>query len=112
MFLREEKLKPSATPTETRTGLYFDDIGQIFFYPTQWKVASNVNLKPTHLLWKQVKAHQLQIVNYCLKIHNATWYLLTGCRAFTPYIGSKVKYVEQLKDIGADYLLNRTTKTD
>ena len=48
--------------------------------------------------------HQGQIVNYCLKIHNATWYSLTDCRAFTPYVRSKVKYVEQLKDIVADYL--------
>jgi len=29
---------------------------------------------------------------------------LTDCQSFTPYIGSKVKYLEQLKDIVADYL--------
>jgi len=29
---------------------------------------------------------------------------LTDCRAFTPYIRSKVRYVDQLKDIIADYL--------
>ena len=39
-----------------------------------------------------------------MKIHNATWYPLTECRAFTPYIRSKVRYVDQLKDIIADYL--------
>jgi len=85
-------------------GLYFDEVGQIFFCPTQWKVVSYVNLIPTQLLWKQVKAHQLQIVNYCLQIHNTTWYSLTDCQSFTPYARSKVKYVEQLKDIVADYL--------
>jgi len=58
----------------------------------------------TNSLWKQVKAHQLQIVNYCLKIHSATWYSLTDCQAFTSYIRSKVKYVAQLKGIVADYL--------
>jgi len=63
-----------------------------------------VNLRPTQLLWKQVKAHQPQTVNYCLKNHNTTWYSLTDRRAFTPYIRSKVKYVEQLRDIVADYL--------
>jgi len=99
-----EEIKPTVTPTESHTGLYFDEIGQIFFYPTQWKVVSYVNLIPTQLLWKQVKVHQLQIVNYCLKIHNTTWCSLTDCQAFTPYIRSKVKYVEQLKDIVADYL--------
>jgi len=29
---------------------------------------------------------------------------LTDCRAFTPYIRSKVRYVDQLEDIIADYL--------
>ena len=43
-------------------------------------------------------------MNCCLKIHSTTWYSLTDCRAFTPYIRSKVKYVKQLRDIVADYL--------
>jgi hypothetical protein len=67
-------------------------------------VLSYVNLNPIQLLWKQVKAKQSQIVNYCNKIHNATWYPLTDSRAFTPYIHSMVRYVEQLKDVIADYL--------
>ena len=104
MFPCAEDLKPTITPIESQTGLYFDEIRQIFFYPTQWKVVSYVNLKPTQFLWKQVKAHQLQIMNYCLKIHNVTRYSLTDCRAFAPYIRSKVKYVEKLKDIIADYV--------
>lgn len=63
-----------------------------------------MNLRPTQLLWKQVKVHQSQIVNYCAKIRNSTWYPLTDCSAFTPYIRSKVRYVEQLKDVIADCL--------
>ena len=82
----EEKPKPSIKVTDSSTGLYFDEIGQIFFYPSQWKVVSYVNLKPTQLLWKQVKAHQLHITNYRMEIQNATWYSLTDCRAFTPYV--------------------------
>jgi len=35
-----EEFKPSITPIEPHTGLYFDEIGQIFFYPTLWKVVS------------------------------------------------------------------------
>jgi len=70
-----EELKPTVTPTESHTGLYFEEIGRrIFFYPTQWNVLIYVNIKPTQLLWKQVKAHKLQTVNYCLQIHSATWY--------------------------------------
>ena len=77
-------------------------MGQVFFYPTQWKIVSYVNLKPTHMLWKEVKTHQSQIISYCSKIYNATWYPLTDCRAFTSYIRTKVRYTEQLKDVITD----------
>ena len=51
-----------------------------------------------------MKAHQLQIVNYCAKIRNATWYAMTDCQSFASYVRSKIRHVEQLKDIVADYL--------
>ena len=41
------KLKPSAKAIDSTTGLYFDEMGKIFFYPTQWKVVSYIDLKPT-----------------------------------------------------------------
>jgi hypothetical protein len=97
-------VKPTIASIDSPTGLYFDEMGQILFYPTQWKVVSYVNLKPTQMLWKQVKENPLQIVNYCIKIHNATWYPLTDCCAFTPYIRSQVRYIDQLKNIIADHL--------
>jgi hypothetical protein len=98
------KPKPSITAIDSSTGLYFDEMVQVFFYPTQWKVVSYVSLKPTQLLWRQVKAHQLQVASYCMKIQNTTWYSLTDCRAFMPYVRSKIRYVDLLKDIVADYL--------
>ena len=61
MFPYAGEVKPTITEIESQTGLYFDELGQIFFYPTQWKIVSYVNLKPTQLMWKQVKSHQLQI---------------------------------------------------
>jgi hypothetical protein len=104
IFSYAEEVKPTIASIDSQTGLYFDEVGQVFFYPTQWKVVSYVNLKPTHILWKQVKTQQSQIVDHCNRIHNATWYSLTDCSAFTPYIKSKIRYVEQLKDVIADYL--------
>jgi hypothetical protein len=103
-FTCAEKVKPTIASIESHAGLYSDETGQVFFYPAQWKVVNYVNLKPTQMLWKQVKSQESQIVNYYNKIHNATWYSLTDCRAFTPYVRSKVRYVEQLKEIIADYL--------
>ena len=63
------------------------------------------------MLWKQVKAHQLQISDYCSKIQNATWYPLTDCHAFVNYIRSKVRYVDRLRDIIADYLFTSSERT-
>jgi hypothetical protein len=107
LFPYAEEVKPSITQIETQTGHYFNEIGQIFFYRTQCKIVSYVNLKPTQVLWIQVKSHQLQIVHYCARVSNATWYALTDYRVFTPYVKSKVKYVGQLKDIVADYLTSQ-----
>jgi len=72
-----EEVKPTIVSIDSPAGLYFDEMGQVFFYPTQWKIVSYMNLKPTQMLRKQVKTHQLQIVIYSNKIHNATWYPLT-----------------------------------
>ena len=57
----------------------------------------------TQMLWKQVKAHQSQIVNYCIKICNSTWYPLTDL-CFHFLHKDKIRYVEQLKDVIADYV--------
>lgn len=72
IFTCAEEVKLTVASIDSPLGLYFEEIGQLFFYTTQWEVASYVNLKPSQLVWKQVKAHQLQIVNYCVKIHNTT----------------------------------------
>jgi hypothetical protein len=45
-----------------------------------------------------------------LKISNATWYSLTDCRTFTPYLSSKLNYGDHLKDIIADYLSSQTAR--
>jgi hypothetical protein len=86
-----EDAKPLITSIESQAGLYFDEVGNIFFYPTQWKIISYVDLKPTQRLWKQIKTHQVQIANYCKKVQNATWFQLTDCSSFTPYIRTKTK---------------------
>jgi hypothetical protein len=72
---------------------------QILFYTTQWKIVIYADLKPVQLLWRQVKEHQTKIVECCAKVKNETWYHLIDCRAFPSYIRSKVKYVDQLRDM-------------
>jgi hypothetical protein len=105
-----EDTKPTITPIES-TGIYFDEIGNVFFYPTRWKIVSYVDLKPTQRLWKQVKIHQFQILNYCNKVQNTTWYQMTDCSGFTPYIRTKTRHIEQLKDVVVDYLALNSERT-
>ena len=110
LYTYAEDTKPTITSIEFSAGLYFDEIGNIFFYPTQWKIVSYVDLKPTQRLWKQVKKHQSQIAIYC-EVKNATWYPLTDCSSFTPYIRTKTRYIEQLKDVIADYLASNPERS-
>jgi len=86
LYTNAEDTKPTITSIESSTGLYFYEIGNIFFCPMQWKIVSYVDLKPTQRLWKQVKTHQSQIAIYC-KAKNATRYPLTDGSSFTPYEG-------------------------
>jgi hypothetical protein len=90
------KSEPTTTPISFQTGIYFDEMGQILFYTTQWKVVNYANLKPVQIKWKQVKEHQSKFTEYCGKIQNQTWYYLTDCNAFASYMRSKLKYVDQL----------------
>jgi len=99
-----EKISPTLTQTNSHTGLYFDEIGQVLFYTTQWKIVSYADLKPAQLQWRQVKEHQMKSGEYCTKVKNETWYHLTDCHAFASYVRSKTKYVDQLKSIIAEYL--------
>jgi hypothetical protein len=87
------------------------EIGTVFFYPTQWKIVSYVDLKLTQRLWKQFKTHQSQIAVYCNKVKNATWYSLTDCDSFNPYIKTKTRYIEQLRDVISDYLVSSTERS-
>jgi len=111
LYTYAEDTKPMITSIKSSTGLYFDEIGNIFFYSMQWKIVSYVDLKPTQRLWKQVKIHQSEIAIYCEKVKNATWYPLTDCSSFTPYIRTKTRYIEQLKDVIADYLASNPERS-
>jgi hypothetical protein len=79
-------------------------MGTIMFYPTKWKVVTYINLEPTRELWKQTKIHQRKILEFCKKITGKSWYHYTDCIAFEQYTKSKNKYIDNLKDLVAEYL--------
>jgi hypothetical protein len=76
----------------------------MLFYPTKWKVVTYINLEPTHELWKQTKTHKRKTADFCKKIKDKNWYHYTGYVAFDQYMKSKNKYVDNLKDLVAEYL--------
>jgi hypothetical protein len=85
------------------SGIYYDEIGTVYLYPTKWKVISYVNLSPHGDLWKATKMIQGKIVEYCSKIKSREWYYLTDCRASLPYFEAKAKYRDQLEESIMDY---------
>ena len=48
---------------------------------------------------------------YRKKVKNATWYLVTNCSSFTPYLKIKTQYIEQLKNVIANYLASNPKKS-
>jgi hypothetical protein len=88
----------------SKTGIYFDEVGTISFYPMKWKVITYINLEPARELWKQTKIHQRKVNEFCQKSKDKNWYHYTDCTAFGQYIRSKSKYIDNLKDLIAEYL--------
>jgi hypothetical protein len=84
------KLEATASSNDSRdrfkTGIYFDEVGTVLFYPMKWKVVTYINLEPTRGLWKQTKIHQRKVNEFCQKIRNKDWYHYTECAAFGQYM--------------------------
>ena len=97
-------------PIETETGIYFDEIGIMRFYPIQWKVVSYINLEPTRNLWQSTKSHQKKVLDSCKKIENKKWYHLTNCAAFQNYINPKTRAIDNLKNLIGEYLADENLK--
>jgi hypothetical protein len=64
---------------------------------------SHINLEPTHELWKQTKIHQRKVTDLCQKIKDKKWYHYIDCAAFGQYMRSKGRYIDNLKDLVAEY---------
>lgn len=91
---------------QSQTGIYFDKAGTIYFYLMQWKVVSYINLEPIKELWKSTKEHHRKVAEYCNKVSEANWYHLTGCGAFQQYMRSKTYYIDNLRDLVSEYMVD------
>ena len=97
---------------ESKSGIYFDEVGTVLFYPMKWRVITYINLEPTRELWRQTKIHQKKASEFCQKIKDRSWYHYTDCVAFDQYMRSKTKYIDNLKDLLAEYLLESTQNSN
>lgn len=84
-------------------GIYFDAWGYVQLYASHYKLITYVNMEPARESLRQVKKHVQSVSQFCDGIKNQTWYGYTDCLAFRSYIGNRIRYVERLKDIVADY---------
>jgi hypothetical protein len=76
-----------------------------------WKVVSYLNLQPTQDLWRKVKDHYKQVVAYCQILEEKRWYHYTNCNLFKQYVVSKIKYIDNMKELVQNTwnLNNKTT---
>jgi hypothetical protein len=89
---------------DSKTEIYFDEIGTVLFYPMRWKIVTYISLQLTRELWKQTKIHQRKVNEFCQKIKDKNWYRYTDCTAFGQYMTSKRRYIDKLKDLVVEYL--------
>jgi hypothetical protein len=69
----------------------------------RWKIATYISLEPSRELWRQKKPTRERLQTFCQKVRNRTWYHYTDCGAFGQYRSSKTKYIDNLKDLVAEY---------
>ena len=91
-------------PMTSDAGINFDEAGIISFYPMTWRVVSYLNLQPTRDLWRKVKNHYKSVIQYCQALEKTEWYHYTDCNSFQPYVSSKIKYIDNMKDLVSEYM--------
>ena len=59
----------------------------------------------------QVKEHVQSVFQFCDTIKNQTWYGMTDCLSFRPYVKNKIRYLERLKNIVSDYVTDESNSS-
>lgn len=90
-------------PITTTTGIYFDSVGYVHLYTSEWKLVTYINMEQAKNSLINVRQHIQSIFAICNELRNETWYQYSDCPTFKPYVNNKMKQVEYLKNIVADY---------
>jgi hypothetical protein len=99
------------TQITSQTGVYFDSIGNVYFFPTEWSLVTYVDLRPVKDLWRQTKERIVTLSEMCNRLSNETWFIYTDCRPSAPYFQSKRRLVDRLKDILVDLIGKEQTRS-
>lgn len=91
-------------PINSQTGVYFDYIGKLYFYPTEWSFINYVDLTPIKRTWRETKDRISKLKDICNNIRNETWYSYTDCQPSIPYFQSKKQINERTKNILIDLM--------
>jgi hypothetical protein len=110
-----EILNPSIgsqiTQITSQTGVYFDSVGDVYFFSTELNLVTYVDLSPVKDLWRQTKERIVTLSEMCNRLSNETWFIYTDCRPSTPYFQSKRRLVDKLRDILVDLMGKEQTRS-
>jgi hypothetical protein len=67
------------TQITSQTSVYFDNIGSIYFSPTERSLVIYVDLRPVKDLWKQTKERIVTLSEMCNRLSNGSWFIYTDC---------------------------------
>ena len=102
---QEEEIK--ITPLQSSmSGIYFDHVGYVYLYPSEWKIVTYVDLLPAKDLWQKTKNQLVSLNEICKQIADKNWYPYTDCKQSLAYFNSQRKTVDRLKDIVSELMNN------
>ena len=80
-------------------GLYYDFIGEVQLYNTEWKIVTYINLETVDNNFKTVENYAQMSVDFCKKYEHKVWVNYTGCLNTIRRTDGPLKEVRNLRSI-------------
>jgi hypothetical protein len=93
-------------PIVEPVNVYFDAWGYVQMYSSQWKFVTYINMEQAKDSLNSVKQHSRAVITFCENLKDQPWHQYTDCPTFKQYMNNRIKQIDNLKNIVADYTEN------
>lgn len=78
-------------------GLYYDHIGEVQLYNTEWRLLTYINLQEVDQNLESTRKYTQLSIEFCRKHEHTYWINVTDCTKITRYIDRQIKELEDLR---------------